>query len=145
MEHKNVGYGVAITRSFGSVIAQVAKVRVSKNNFKVEKVWCSVDCGFAFNPLNVENQMISGINFGLSAIKYSKITIKNGETEQSNFYDYVVARISDVPDIEVNIINSNGEIGGIGEPGVPPIFAAVSNAIFDASGKRYHSYPIKIS
>lgn len=142
---KNVGYGVAITRSFGSVIAQVAKVRVSKNNFKVEKVWCSVDCGFAFNPLNVENQMISGINFGLSAIKYSKITIKNGETEQSNFYDYVVARISDVPDIEVNIINSNGEIGGIGEPGVPPIFAAVSNAIFDASGKRYHSYPIKIS
>ena len=144
-KEKNVGYGVSIIKSFGTVIAQVAKVRVNQDSFHVEKVWCSVDCGFAFNPLNVENQMISGINFGLSAIKHSEITIKNGETEQSNFYDYKVARITDVPDIEVSIINSNSEIGGIGEPGVPPIFAAVSNAIFDATGKRYHSYPIKIS
>jgi isoquinoline 1-oxidoreductase beta subunit len=144
-KERNVGFGVSIIHSFGTVIAQVAQVRVTENDFKVEKVWCSVDCGFAFNPLNVENQMISGINFGLSAIKYSEITILNGETEQSNFYDYQVARISDVPEIEVSIVNSNGEIGGIGEPGVPPIFAAVSNAIFDATGKRYHSYPIKIS
>ncbi len=144
-KEKNVGYGVAIVKSFGSIVAQVAKVRVSKNDFKVEKVWCSVDCGFAVNPLNVENQMISGINFGLAATKYSEITIKNGEAEQNNFYDYLVTRISDAPEIQVSIVNSGEKIGGIGETAVPPIFPAVANAIFDATGKRYHSLPIKIS
>jgi len=146
-KEKNVGYGVAIVKSFNSICAQVAKVRVSGNDFKVEKVWCSVDCGFAFNPQNVENQMISSINFGISALKFSEITIKDGAAEQSNFYDYEVARISDAPDIEVSIINSGnniGGIGGIGEPGVPPILAAVPNALFDATGKRYHSMPIKL-
>jgi isoquinoline 1-oxidoreductase beta subunit len=144
-KEKNIGYGVAIVKSFGSIVAQVAKVKVSQNDFKVEKVWCSVDCGFAVNPLNVENQMISGINFGLAATKYSEITIKNGEAEQNNFYDYLVTRISDAPDIQVSIVNSGEKIGGIGETAVPPIFPAVANAIFDATGKRYHSLPIKIS
>ena len=141
---KNVGYGVSFVPSFGSIIAQIAKVRVIDNDYKVEKVWCSVDCGFAFNPLNVENQMISGINFGLAATKHSEITIKNGAAVQSNFYDYKVARISDVPDIEVSIINSGAAIGGIGEPGTPPIFAAVANALLDATGKRYTTFPIKL-
>jgi len=141
---KNTGYGVSLHKSFGSIVAQVANVRVTDNDFKVENVWCSVDCGFAFNPLNVENQMISGINFGLAPTKYSEITIKNGEAVQNNFYDYLVTRISDAPEIKVSIVNSEGEIGGIGEAGVPPIFAAVANAIFDATGKRYHSLPIKL-
>ena len=143
-KEKNVGYGVAIVESFGSICAQIAKVRVSKNDYKVEKVWCSIDCGFAFNPQNVENQMISGINFGLATLLSSEITIKDGATVQSNFYDYTVTRISDVPDIEVSIINSGEKIGGIGEPGTPPILAAVPNAIFDATGKLYTSMPIKM-
>ncbi len=143
-KEKNVGYGVAIVESFGSICAQIAKVRVSKNDYKVEKVWCSIDCGFAFNPQNVENQMISGINFGLATLLSSEITIKNGEAVQSNFYDYTVTRISDVPDIEVSIINSGEKVGGIGEPGTPPILAAVPNAIFDATGKLYTSMPIKM-
>ena len=143
-KEKNVGYGVAIVGSFGSICAQIAKVKVSNNDFKVEQVWCSVDCGFAFNPRNVENQMISGINFGIGVLKYGEITIKNGETEQNNFYDYQVSRLSDTPKIEVSIINSFDSIGGIGEPGVPPILAAVPNAIFDAIGKRYTQFPIKI-
>ena len=143
-KEKNVGYGVAILKSYNTICAQVAKVRVSGNDFHVEKVWCSVDCGFAFNPQNVENQMIGSINFGISALKYSEITIKDGAAEQSNFYDYEVARISDAPDIEVSIINSGNNIGGIGEPGVPPILAAVPNALFDATGKRHHSMPIKL-
>ena len=88
--------------------------------------------------------MISGINFGLAATKHSEITIKNGAAVQSNFYDYKVARISDVPDIEVSIINSGAAIGGIGEPGTPPIFAAVANALLDATGKRYTTFPIKL-
>ena len=142
-KEKNVGYGVSIHKSFGSIVAQIAKVRVIGNDYKVEDVWCSVDCGFAFNPLNVENQMISGINFALAAIKYSEITLNNGAAVQSNFYDYKVARISDVPDITVSIINSGEQIGGIGEPGTPPLFAAVANALFDATGKRYTDFPIK--
>lgn len=143
-KEKNVGYGVAIVESFGSICAQIAKVRVSKNDFKVEKVWCSIDCGFAFNPQNVENQMISSINFGIATLLSSEITIKDGATVQNNFYDYTVTRISDAPDIEVSIINSGEKIGGIGEPGTPPILAAVPNAIFDATGKLYTSMPIKI-
>mgnify|MGYP005991045575 FL=1 len=142
-KEKNVGYGVSIHKSFGSIVAQIAKVRVIGNDYKVEDVWCSVDCGFAFNPLNVENQMISGINFALAAVKYSEITLENGATVQNNFYDYKVARISDVPDIKVSIINSGEQIGGIGEPGTPPMFAAVANALFDATGKRYTNFPIK--
>lgn len=143
-KEKNVGYGVALVKSFGSIVAQVAKVRVTGTDFKVEKVWCSVDCGLAVNPLNVENQMMSGINFGLAPTKYSEITIKNGEPEQNNFFDYLVTRMSDVPDIQVSIVNSGEKIGGIGETAVPPIFPAVANAIFDATGKRYHSLPIKL-
>lgn len=143
-KEKGVGYGVSLHASFGSIAVQIAKVRVTGDDYKVENVWCSVDCGFAFNPLNVENQMISGINFGLAATKYSEITIKDGAAVQSNFYDYLVTRISDVPDIKVSIVNSNGDIGGIGEVGVPPIFAAVANAVFDATGKRFHSLPIKL-
>ncbi len=143
-KEKNVGYGVAIVESFGSICAQIAKVRVSKNDFKVEKVWCSIDCGFAFNPQNVENQMISSINYGIATLLSSEITIKDGAAVQSNFYDYTVTRISDTPDIEVSIINSAEKIGGIGEPGTPPILAAVPNAIFDATGKLYTSMPIKM-
>lgn len=143
-KEENVGYGVAIVESFGSVCAQIAKVRVGKNDFKVEKVWCSIDCGFAFNPQNVENQMISSINFGIATLLSSEITIKDGAAVQSNFYDYTVTRISDAPDIEVSVINSGEKIGGIGEPGTPPILAAVPNAIFDATGKLYTSMPIRM-
>ena len=142
-KEKNVGYGVAIHKSFGSIVAQIAKVRVTGNDYKVEDVWCSVDCGFAFNPLNVENQMISGINFALAATKYSQITLDGGATVQNNFYDYEVSRISDAPNVKVSIINSGEQIGGIGEPGTPPMFAAVTNALFDATGKRYTNFPIK--
>jgi len=143
-KEKNVGYGVAIHKSFGSICAQIAKVRVNKNDYKVEDVWCSIDCGFAFNPLNVENQMISGINFAIAAIKYSEITLENGATVQNNFYDYEVSRLADAPNIKVSIVNSGEQIGGIGEPGTPPTFAAVSNALFDATAKRYTNYPIKL-
>ena len=139
-----VGYGVAVAESFGSVCAQVAKVRVKGNDYSVEKVWCSIDCGFAFNPQNVENQMISAINFGIAALKYSEITIRNGAARQRNFFDYKVSRISDAPEIEVHIVNTENPVGGIGEPGVPPILAAVPNALFDATGRRFHAMPIRL-
>lgn len=142
-KEKNVGFGVAIHKSFGSIVAQIVKVRVTGNDYKVEDVWCSVDCGFAFNPLNVENQMIGSINFALAATKYSEITLDGGATVQNNFYDYEVSRISDAPNVKVSILNSMEQIGGVGEPGTPPFFAAVANALFDATGKRYTNFPIR--
>lgn len=144
-KEKNVGYGMAFVESFHSLVAQVAKVRIMGDDFKVEKVWCSVDCGFAFNPLNVENQMMGGIQYGLDPLKYSEITINNGQSVQSNFHDYLVTHMSDAPDVEVSIVNSGENPGGIGEPGTPPILPAVMNALFDATGKRFHTMPIRLS
>lgn len=142
---KNSGYGVAVHESFGSIVAYVIKVDVKDNDFKVKNVWCAVDCGFAMNPLGVENQIESAVNFVIGYTKYSAITIKDGAAEQSNFYDYLVNRISDAPEsINVEIINSGEKLGGIGEPGVPPMFAAIINALYDATGKRYTSFPIKL-
>ena len=142
---KNSGYGVAIAESFGSIVAYVVKVKVENNDYKVEHVWAAVDCGMAVNPLGIENQIEGAINFTVGYIKSAQITLTNGAVDQNNFYDYEVNRISDAPlSINVEIINSGEKIGGIGEVGVPPMFAAIINALYDATGKRYTSFPIKI-
>ncbi|WP_417324240.1 molybdopterin cofactor-binding domain-containing protein [Halarcobacter sp.] len=141
---KGTGYGVGIAESFGSIVAYVVKVKVENNDYKVEKVWGAVDCGYAFNPYNVENQIMSAVNFAIGYTKYSELTIENGSTVQNNFYDYEVNRLKDIPDINVEIINSGAKLGGIGEPGVPPMFPAIANALYDATNKRYTTYPIKL-
>ncbi|WP_104697496.1 MULTISPECIES: xanthine dehydrogenase family protein molybdopterin-binding subunit [unclassified Helicobacter] len=140
---KGSGYGVAIAESFGSIVACVVKVLVQDKDYRVQKIWFGVDCGFAFNPLAVEQQMISAANFAIGYTKYAKITIKNGATEQENFYDYSLNTIADAPDlIDVSIINSGDKIGGIGEVGVPPVFAGIINALYDATKKRYTHFPV---
>lgn len=142
---KNSGYGVAIVESFGTIVAMVIKVKVENNDFKVQNVWSAVDCGFAMNPLGIENQIEGAVNFTIGYCKYAKITLTNGAVDQNNFYDFEVNRINDAPlSINVEIINSGEKIGGIGEVGVPPMFAAVINALADATGKRYTSFPIKL-
>lgn len=142
---KNSGYGVAIAESFGSIVAYVVKVKVENNDYKVEHVWAAVDCGMAVNPLGIENQIEGAINFTVGYIKSAQITLTNGAVDQNNFYDYEVNRISDAPlSINVEIINSGEKIGGIGEVGVPPMFAAIINALYDATVKRYTSFPIKL-
>ena len=142
---KNSGYGVAIVESFGSIVAMVVKVKVENNDFKIQHVWSSVDSGFAINPLGVENQIESAVNFTIGYCKYAQITLTNGAVDQNNFYDFEVNRMADAPEsISVEIINSGAKIGGIGEVGVPPMFAAVINALADATGKRYTSFPIKL-
>jgi isoquinoline 1-oxidoreductase beta subunit len=138
------GLGVAIEESFGSIVAQVAQVRVDGGEIRVEKVWCAADCGFAVNPLGVREQMESGIIYGLSAALHGEITLKNGRVEQGNFHDYPVVRMDEAPEIEVELIQSGATMGGAGEPGTPPIFPAVGNAIFAATGKRLRSMPFKI-
>jgi isoquinoline 1-oxidoreductase beta subunit len=142
---EGTGLGVAIEESFGSIVAQVAQVRVAGKNVRVEKVWCAADVGFAVNPLGLREQMESGIIFGLSAALYGAITLKDGRIEQGNFNDYRVVRIDEAPAIEVKILNSGAPMGGAGEPGTPPIFPAVGNAIFAACGQRLRSLPFSLA
>jgi isoquinoline 1-oxidoreductase beta subunit len=135
-------HGVALHECFGSIVAQVAEVSVSGAEVKVHKVHCAVDCGTAVNPGQVEAQMQSGIVYGLSAALWGEISFKDGRVQQSNFDDYRVLRMSEAPAIEVSIVNSGAALGGVGEPGTPPIAPAVCNAIFAATGKRIRKLPI---
>lgn len=139
------GLGVAVHDSyaFKGICAQVAQVRVSGTGFTVEKVWCGIDCGFAVNPNGVRAQMESAIIFGLNGL-LGEITFNNGRVVENNYDKYRVARIDQAPQIEVAIINSGAEMGGIGEPGLPPIAPAVTNAIFAASGRRIRKLPVKL-
>ncbi|WP_372365769.1 molybdopterin cofactor-binding domain-containing protein [Candidatus Uabimicrobium sp. HlEnr_7] len=137
------GRGLAIHFSFGSVVAQVAEVSVSKDgHVKVHNVVCAVDCGPVINPNTVEAQMESGIAYALTAVLYGKITLKNGKVKQSNFYDYQVLRIDEMPKIATHIVPSVEKMGGVGEVSVPPLAPAVVNAIFAATGKRIRQLPI---
>jgi isoquinoline 1-oxidoreductase beta subunit len=136
------GRGVAVHESFGTFVAQVAEVTVDKdNNIKVDRVVCAVDCGLAINPDVVRAQMEGGIGFGLSAALYARITLKDGVVEQSNFHDYPILRINDMPAVEVHIVPSTEKPSGVGEPGVPVIAPAVANAVAAATGKRLRVLP----
>ena len=135
--------GIAIHESFGSIVAQVAEVSVSNTGkVRVHRVVCAVDCGRFVNPDMIAAQMESGVVFGLSALLYGEITFKDGRVEQSNFLDYPILRIDEMPAVETYIVPSQDDPGGIGEPGVPPIAPAVVNAIFAATGKRIRKLPL---
>jgi len=137
--------GIALAESFHSIVAQVAEVEIDGGRLKVRRVVCAIDCGFAVNPDTVAAQMESGIVYGLTAALHGEITVRNGRVEQSNFPDYEMVRLADTPEIEVHIVNSGIEhLGGVGEPGTPPVAPAVCNAIFAATGKRVRSLPIRL-
>jgi isoquinoline 1-oxidoreductase beta subunit len=137
--------GIALVHSFGSYVAEVAEVAVNRREqtVRVERVVCAVDCGRVVNPDTIVAQMQSGIVYGLTAALKGLITINRGRVEQSNFNDYDVLRIDEMPRVEVHIVPSAEPPGGIGEPGTPPIAPAVSNAIFAATGKRIRRLPIR--
>ena len=109
----------------------------------VHKVTCVIDCGKLVNPDTIKAQMEGGIVFGLSAALHDEITFKNGRVEQSNFHDYPMVRMNEMPVVDVHIVDSKEAPGGIGEPGVPPIAPAVWNAVFAATGKRIRTLPIR--
>ncbi|MEO5696722.1 MAG: xanthine dehydrogenase family protein molybdopterin-binding subunit [Burkholderiaceae bacterium] len=135
--------GIAVAQSFGSYVAEVAEVSVAADGTpKVHRVVAAVDCGMTVNPEIIRRQIEGGIVFGLSAALYGKLTIKDGKVEQTNFHDYPVLRMSDMPRVEVHILPSTEKPGGIGEPGTPPIAPAVVNAIYAATAKRLRSLPI---
>jgi isoquinoline 1-oxidoreductase beta subunit len=139
----NRGRGIAVHESFNSYVAQVAEVTVSGGAFRVDRVVCAIDCGVAVNHDVVRAQMEGGIGFGLSAALHGAITLKDGRVEQSNFHDYPVLRIDEMPRIEVHIVPSQEAPTGVGEPGVPPIAPAVANALAAATGQRLRTLPLK--
>jgi isoquinoline 1-oxidoreductase beta subunit len=140
------GRGIALRASFGSIVAQVAEVAVTDGStLQVKRVTCAIDCGPVVNPAIVRAQMESGIIYGLSAALYGEITLANGAVEQSNFPDYDAVRLADAPAMTVHLVDTgSASIGGVGEPGTPPIAPAVANAIFAATGKRLRNLPLRL-
>jgi len=139
-----VARGVAVHESFGTVCAQVVEVSLDKGKIKVGRVVAAIDCGIAVNPLTISAQVESAIAFGLSAALYGQVTLKDGVVEQSNFHDYQVLRIAEMPKVEVHVVPSTAAPSGVGEPGTPPIAPAVSNALFALTGKRLRELPFKV-
>ncbi|MFC3149813.1 molybdopterin cofactor-binding domain-containing protein [Litoribrevibacter euphylliae] len=137
--------GLAVHKSFGSWVAQVAEVKVQGSQYQVEKVYCVVDCGMVVNPEIVTEQMESGIIFALTAAKYGRIDIENGRIKQSNFHDYQILRMNETPEIEVDVISSADAPTGVGEPGVPPLAPALADALFSATGQRLRTLPLEIA
>jgi isoquinoline 1-oxidoreductase beta subunit len=135
-----------VHESFGSIVAQVAEVSVeSDKSIRVHKVTCAVDCGTAINPLGIEAQIQGAVAYGLSAVLHSELTLKNGKVEQSNFHDYRVLRLDDMPTVAVHIIESDAKMGGIGEPATAPISAAVANAVYALTKQRLRSLPLRLA
>jgi isoquinoline 1-oxidoreductase beta subunit len=138
------GRGIALCTGFGSFVAQVVEVSIDKDGaVKPTRVWCAVDCGVQVNPDTIRAQMESGIIFGLSAALYGEITIKDGRVEQTNFGDYRVLRINEVPKIDVTLVKSAEAPGGIGEPGTSCVMPALTNAVFAATGTRVRKLPVR--
>jgi isoquinoline 1-oxidoreductase beta subunit len=139
------GRGIAYYATFGVThVAQVAEVSVAPDGVvRAHRVVCAVDCGTVVNPDTVKAQMEGGIVFGLTAALKASITIEKGRTQQSNFQDYPLLRMDEMPVVEVYIVSSDERPTGIGEMGVPPIAPAVANAIFAATGKRLRRLPIR--
>lgn len=142
---KNEGYGAAITECFGTPVGQVVKVsRDTDKKIKIDKVWAVVDCGWYVNPDTIKAQVEGSIVMALGAATIHEITFKDGMTEQKNFYSYKMPRINDVPPIEVHIMENDADAGGVGEPGLPAFAPALTNAIYDLTGKRIRKLPFSL-
>jgi isoquinoline 1-oxidoreductase beta subunit len=134
--------GVALHESFGTVVAEIADIRMDdKGGFKVERVVCAVDCGTAINPDQVRAQMEGGIGFGLGSVLHEELTLTKGAVDQSNYDAYLPLRIDEMPTVETHIVPSEAVPSGVGEPGVPPIGPAVANALAGATGKHIRILP----
>jgi isoquinoline 1-oxidoreductase beta subunit len=134
--------GIAVHMAFGTYVAEVAEVSVKDGSWKVERVVCAVDCGVAVNPDNVRAQMEGSIGFALAAIKHGEITLTDGVVDQDNYDTYPILRIGEMPEVEVHIVESTETPSGVGEPGVPPLGPAVSNALLAATGARKRVLPL---
>jgi isoquinoline 1-oxidoreductase beta subunit len=136
--------GVAVHESFGSYVAHVAEVSVDNGAIRVHRVTCAIDCGIAVNPKTIEAQLESGVAFGLGAALHGAMSFKDGQVQQSNFHDYQVLRLNQMPAVDVHIVASTEKPSGVGEPGTPPIAPAVANALFALTGKRLRELPLRL-
>ncbi len=137
-------HGVALHRSFGSIVAQVAEVSVTDGKIQVHRISCAIDCGQVVNPLGVIQQMESAIAYGLSAALHGEIKLRDGRVVQRNFHDYPMLRLGEMPQIDVDIMPSEEAPEGAGEPGTPPVAPAVANAVFILTGQRLRSLPLRL-
>jgi len=138
------GRGIAQHSCFGTYVAQVADVSVDQNTgkIKVHRIVAAVDCGQAVNPDALTAQIEGAVTLALSTTLKEEVQFADGGVASENFEDYDILRMSETPDIEVHIVDSNDKIGGIGEPGVPPTAPAVANAVFNAAGVRFRRIPL---
>lgn len=139
------GRGIAVHESFNSFVAQVAEVTVRRGRIQVDRVVIAVDCGIAVNPDVIEAQMQGGMGFGLTAALGGELTFRDGAVEQSNFHDYPLLRIDQMPEVEVHIVASGEPPTGVGEPATPVIAPAVANAVFAATGQRLRTLPLRLA
>jgi isoquinoline 1-oxidoreductase subunit beta len=137
--------GIAVHESFGSVVCHVAQVTIQDGRIQVERVVTAIDCGICVNPMSVRAQMESGVAFGLGAALYGEVNLKDGRVVESNFHDYRILRLHEMPRVEVYIVDSREKSGGAGEPGTPPIAPAVANAVFALTGQRLRELPLRLA
>ena len=135
--------GIAFHESMGAIVAEVAEISVPPGEeLRVHRVTCAIDCGVVVNPDTVTAQVEGSIVYGLTAALYGRITLKDGRVQQSNFHDYRMLRMHQMPQIDVHIVASDAPPGGVGEPATPPIAPALVNAYFAATGKRIRRLPL---
>jgi isoquinoline 1-oxidoreductase beta subunit len=134
--------GVALCAANGSFVAQVAEVALKRGRPRVQRVVIAADVGLVVNPDTVAAQLEGAMAFGLSAALHGRITLHDGQVEQSNFHDYPVLRMDEMPAVEVHLVPSAEAPGGVGEPGTPPIAPAVANALFVLTGRRQRRLPL---
>nr|HPH47826.1 molybdopterin-dependent oxidoreductase [Chryseolinea sp.] len=143
---KNEGYGVAITECFSSIVGEVVKVsKKTDGKVKIDKVWAVMDCGWYVNPDIIKAQVEGSIIMALGAATIHATHFADGKAVEQNFNTYKMPRITDTPEIEVHIVDNDEKAGGVGEPGLPPFTPALTNAIFDLTGKRIRKLPFNLN
>lgn len=143
---KNAGFGMAITECFGSTVGQVVKVsRHADGKVRADKVWAVIDCGWYVNPDIIKAQVEGAIVMALGAATLHEIHFDDGMVVEKNFYAYNMPRMSNLPEIEVYVMESDADAGGVGEPGLPPFAPALTNAIYDLTGKRIRKLPFNMA
>jgi isoquinoline 1-oxidoreductase beta subunit len=139
------GRGVSVHESFGSFVAMIADVTISGTDLKVDRIIAAVDVGVAVNPDIVRSQVEGAVGFALSSVTRNRITLKDGEVQETNLVDFEPTRMREMPVVEVHILPSDKAPTGIGEPGVPTLAPAITNAIANATGKRLRSLPLDLT
>jgi isoquinoline 1-oxidoreductase beta subunit len=144
---KGHAWGVAVHESFGTVVAYVVEASIGKDGApKLHKAVAGVHCNLAVNPLSIAAQVEGAALMALgTTLPGARITLKDGVVEQQNFGDYTVARMNDMPQVEVHVVPSNDPPTGLGEPGLPPLAPAFANALFKLTGKRLRKLPFDLA